>query len=164
MTPGLGVTVPSSFPNSLSLPATSREVAQFVALRAAACVGADYSNLALLTPDGNSLRLFHSPFLDADISARYTDVPLDAAYPIAVAVRHSRVVLLSDPDSYKEEFSGLVADTIAAGIQATASLPLYRFDGTPSRSDRVRVGRAHVLRPQARSRSSCRRVSLRGDS
>jgi serine phosphatase RsbU (regulator of sigma subunit) len=130
MTPGLGVTVPSSFPDSLPLPATGREVAQFVAVRAAACVGADYSNLALLTPDGNSLRLFHSPFLDAEISARYTDVPLDAAYPIAAAVRDSRVVLLSDLDAYKQEFPGLVADTVAAGIQATASLPLHRFDGT----------------------------------
>ena len=30
----------------------------------------------------------------------------------------------------RQEFPGLVADTIAAGIQATASLPLYRFDGT----------------------------------
>jgi serine phosphatase RsbU (regulator of sigma subunit) len=130
VTPGMGVTVPSSFPSSLALPATGREVAQFVALRAAACVGADYSNLALLTADGSSLRLFHSPFLDAEISARYTDVPLSAAYPIAVAARDSRVVLLSDLDSYQEEFPGLVADTIAAGIQATASLPLYRLDGT----------------------------------
>jgi serine phosphatase RsbU (regulator of sigma subunit) len=130
MTPGLGATAPSSFPNSLSLPATGKEVAQFLAQRAAACVGADYSNLALLTPDGNSLRLFHSSFLDAGIATRYTDVPLDAAYPIAVAVRDSRVVLLSDLDSYKPEFPGLVADTIAAGIQATASLPLHRFDGT----------------------------------
>ena len=42
----------------------------------------------------------------------------------------ARVVLLPDLDSYREEFSGLVADTVAAGIQATASLPLYRFDGT----------------------------------
>jgi len=130
LTPGVGIAVPSSFPSSLPLPATGREVAQFVALRAAACVGADYSNLALLTADGAALRLFHSPFLDDDIAARYTDVPLDAAYPIAVAARDSRVVLLSGLDSYQEEFSGLVADTIAAGVQATASLPLYRFDGT----------------------------------
>ena len=51
--------------SSLALPATGREVAQFVALRAAECVGADYSNLALLNPEGSSLRLFHSPFLDS---------------------------------------------------------------------------------------------------
>ena len=40
------------------------------------------------------------------------------------------MVLLPDLASYEEEFSGLVADTITAGVQATASLPLYRFDGT----------------------------------
>ena len=30
----------------------------------------------------------------------------------------------------RQSFPGLIADTTAAGIQATASLPLYRFDGT----------------------------------
>ena len=98
MTPGLRcLAVPSSFPNSLSLPATGREVAQFVALSAAACnVALSTPTSHCLLPNSNSLRLFHSPFLDADISARYTDVPLDAAYPIAVAVRIYRVVLLSE--------------------------------------------------------------------
>jgi hypothetical protein len=105
-------------------------VAHFVALRAAACVGADYSNLALLSADGSALRLFHSPFRDDDIAARYIDVPLDRPYPIAVAARDSRLVLLPDLGTYEREFPGLVADTIAAGVQATASLPLYRFDGT----------------------------------
>jgi serine phosphatase RsbU (regulator of sigma subunit) len=122
--------VPSAVLTSLDLPATGREVAQFVAIRAAACVGADYSNLALLDPDGRSLRLYHSPFLDRVLAAHYTDIPLDAAYPIAVAARDGRVVLLPDLDSYANEFSELVEDTVAAGVQATASLPLYRFDGT----------------------------------
>ena len=146
VTPELGIAVPSSFPSSIPLPATGREVALFVALRAAACVGADYSNLALLTADGDALRLFHNPFLDDDIAARYTDVPLDAAYPIAVAARDSRVVLLSDLDCYQDEFPGLVADTIAAGVEATASLPLYRFDGTLLGAIRVRLDRADILR------------------
>jgi serine phosphatase RsbU (regulator of sigma subunit) len=119
-----------SFPTSLPLPATGGEVAHFVALRAAACVGADYSNVALLDASGSSLRLFHGPFLDEEIAARYTDVPIGASFPIAVAARDSRVVLLPDIDSYEAEFPGLVADTIAAGVQATASLPLHRFDGT----------------------------------
>jgi serine phosphatase RsbU (regulator of sigma subunit) len=122
--------VPSTFPSSLPLPATGLQVAQFVALRAAACVGADYSNLALLSTDKNSLRLYHNPFLDSEIAARYTDVPLDAPYPIAAAARDDRVVLLPDLAAYEEEFSGLIADTTAAGVQATASLPLYRSNGT----------------------------------
>ena len=125
-----GVAVASAFAGRLLLPATGHEVAQFVALRAAACVGAEYSNLALVNSEGGSLRLFHSPFLDPDLEAQYTDVPLDAAYPIAAAAREGRVVLLPDLASYEREFSGLVADTTAAGIQATASMPLYRFDGT----------------------------------
>ena len=130
LTPGVGVALPQAFPRSLPLPATGLEVARFVALRAAACVGAEYSNLALLSSAGSSLRLYHNPFLDSDIADRYIDVPLDAPYPIAAAARGGRVVLLPDLDSYEEEFSGLVADTTAAGVQATASLPLYRFDGT----------------------------------
>ena len=128
--PVSGVPVASTLASPLSLPATGHEVAQFVALRAAACVGAEYSNLALLNADGSSLRLFHNPFLDGELAAQYSDVPLDGAYPVAVAAREGRVVLLPDLASYEKEFPGLVADTIAAGIQATASLPLYRLDGT----------------------------------
>jgi len=130
LSPASGVAVASAFARPLPLPATGLEVAQFVALRAAACVGAEYSNLALLNAEGSSLRLFHSPFLDPELEDRYIDVPLDAAYPIAAAAREGRVVLLPDLASYEKEFSGLRADTTAAGIQATASLPLYRFDGT----------------------------------
>jgi len=124
LTPAVGVAVPPSFPTSLPLPATGREVAHFVALRAAACVGADYSNLAPLTGDGNSLRLFHSPFFDVDLAARYTDISLDGPYPIAVAARDSRVVFLADLDSYREKFPGLVADTIAAGYRRR---PRFRY-------------------------------------
>ena len=105
-------------------------MAQFVAYRAAACVGADYANLALLDGDGTSLRLFHDSFLDRDMVGRYTDVAVDAAYPIAAAVREERVVLVPDLESYREQFPDIVADTIAAGVRASASVPLHRSDGT----------------------------------
>jgi serine phosphatase RsbU (regulator of sigma subunit) len=39
-------------------------------------------------------------------------------------------VLLSDIESYRAQFPSIVADTIAAGVRASASLPLYRSDGT----------------------------------
>jgi len=39
-------------------------------------------------------------------------------------------VLLSDIESYRVQFPDIVADTIAAGVRASASLPLYRSDGT----------------------------------
>jgi serine phosphatase RsbU (regulator of sigma subunit) len=105
-------------------------VAQFVAMRAAACVGADYSNLALIDTNATALRLFHNGFLASELADRYTDVPLDAPYPIAEAARTGRVVLVPDLASYRERFPAILADAVAAGVQATASLPLYRADGS----------------------------------
>jgi hypothetical protein len=128
--PAAGTPVPDRLPESLPLPATSAQVAQFVALRAAACVGADYANLALLNGAGTSLRIFHDASLQREIADRYTDVALDAGYPISAAVRERRVVLLPDIEAYRAQFPDIVEDTIAAGIQATASLPLYRSDGS----------------------------------
>jgi hypothetical protein len=49
-------------PDSLPRLASGAQIAQFVALRAAACVGADYSNLALLDKAGDSLRVYQGPF------------------------------------------------------------------------------------------------------
>ena len=126
----VGVEVPARLPGSLPLPATGREVAQYVALRAAACVGADYSNMALLDATGTALRLFHGTFLTPELADRYTDVPLSAPFPIAAAARSGRAVLLPDLASYGAQFPEILADTIAAGVQATASLPLHREDGT----------------------------------
>jgi hypothetical protein len=125
-----GVEVPDRLPGSLPLPATGGEIAQFVALRAAACVGADYSNVALFDAVRQSLRLFHGTFLTPEIADRYTDVPLGAPFPIAVAARTGKAVLLPDLASYRDRFPGILADTIAAGVEATASLALHREDGT----------------------------------
>src|SRR6476659_6262670 len=125
-----GVEVPDRLPGSLALPATGREIAQFVALRAAACVGADYSNMALFDAAEQSLRLFHGTFLTPAIADRYTDVPLSAPFPIAAAARSGSSVLLPDLASYRARFPEILADTVAAGVQATASLPLHREDGT----------------------------------
>jgi hypothetical protein len=40
-----GAVVPSSLPEDLPLSARGSDIAQLLALRSAACVGADYSNL-----------------------------------------------------------------------------------------------------------------------
>ena len=126
----VGVEVPARLPGSLPLPATGLEVAQYVALRAAACVGADYSNMAMLDAAGESLRLFHGTFLKPELADRYTDVPLTAPFPIAAAARSGQAVLLPDLAAYGAQFPEILADTIAAGVQSTASVPLHREDGT----------------------------------
>jgi serine phosphatase RsbU (regulator of sigma subunit) len=126
-----GTEVPDRLTDSLELPATALDIAQFIALRAAACVGADYSNIALLDMAGTSLRLFHGSFLEPAMADRYTDVPIAAPFPIAVAVRSGTPVFLPDLESYRERFPEILPDTVAAGVGATASLPLYRVDGSP---------------------------------
>lgn len=107
------------------------EMAQFVALRAGACIGADYSNFALLDrSDQRTIRLFHSNFLDTSIAHRYTEFDIDSHFPIAVAVRTGEVITLSGQDDYAEHFPDLWVDTLAAGVVATVSVPLIRADGT----------------------------------
>jgi serine phosphatase RsbU (regulator of sigma subunit) len=56
---------------------------------------------------------------------------VDAPYPIAVAARSGKPVLLPDLEAYGDRYPDIVDDTIAAGIAATASLPLQRADGSP---------------------------------
>jgi serine phosphatase RsbU (regulator of sigma subunit) len=127
-----GAAVPSSLSDVLPPSSRRMDIAQFVALRAAACVGADYSNLALIDPDDpTQLRVFHRPFLDPEMMERYLDIPLSAPFPIAAAVRDQRVVVLSGHADYLEQFPEVWEDTQAAGIRATCSLPLCRSDGSP---------------------------------
>ena len=95
--PGLGVEVGTLFPDSLPLPATGLEVAQFVSLRAAACVGADYSNLAMLGRahraglgwfGKNSLLLLPGAGSWFVLGSVVTDAPLGARPPGAALRAH----------------------------------------------------------------------------
>jgi hypothetical protein len=122
--------VPNPLPDSLPLPATSAQVAQVVAFRAAACVGADYANLALLDADGASLRLYHDVVTGGAGAARHTDVAIDAPYPVTAAIREDRAVLIDDAAGYRSQFPAAAAEAIASGVEALAALPLYRADGS----------------------------------
>ena len=129
-TPSGGTPVPNPLPDSLPLPATSAQVAQFVAFRAAACVGADYANLALLTDSGASLRLYDDIVSGREVAPRHTDVAIDAPYPITAAIREGRAVLIGDAAGYRSQFPGAAAEAAASGVEALAALPLYRADGS----------------------------------
>lgn len=117
---------------ALSQSKTGVAMAQFIALRAATCVGADYANFALLDRrDGRTIRLFHSLSLHPSIAHRYTEFDVDAPFPIAAAVRSGEVVVLAGAADYAARFPGMWTDTVNAGITATVSLPLIRADGSP---------------------------------
>jgi serine phosphatase RsbU (regulator of sigma subunit) len=121
-----GIEVPAPLPVAPPHSATAAEIAQYVALRAAACVGADFSNVALLDQAGASLRLFHGSYSDRGL----TEIPIEAPYPIAAAARTGDAIVLSSRTAYQERFPELLKETLATGIQAAVSLPLYREDGS----------------------------------
>ena len=98
------------------------------ALRAAACVGADYSNMALLDAVGQSLRLFHGTFLAPEIADRYTDVPLSAPRAIAAAARSGKAAsCFRISASYGSQFPEILADADRRRhLQAAASVHFHR--------------------------------------
>ena len=55
---------------------------------------------------------------------------MDAPFPIAAAARSGKTILVPDLHAYEVEFPEILLDTVAAGVQATASIPLHRADGT----------------------------------
>ena len=98
------------------------DMAQFVALRAASCIGAEYSNFALLDrTDHRTIRLFHSSFLDESIAHRYVEFDIDSVFPIAAAIRTRQTINLSGPDDHAEEFAELWAMAAAPWSLATLS-------------------------------------------
>lgn len=125
-----GAQVPAPVPEALPLPATNAQVAQFIAFRAAACVGADHANLALLLDDGQTLRVYVDPLHLHPEDDRHIDVGVGDPFPIATAVRDDRAVLLEDVDDYREQFPRVVDATLIAGVEASAALPLHRSDGS----------------------------------
>ncbi len=124
-----GIDVPRVLP--LAAPLRGAAIAQFVALRAAACVGADYSNLGILSNEQPQLmRLFHGSFLDPEVAARYIDMPIDSRYPITQAVHANETIVLNGEADYLNRFPGMWSETIAVGVRATVSMPLHPSDGS----------------------------------
>ena len=112
--------------------AESAEIlAERVAALAAPAVGADFSNLALLSEDGRSLRLYHGEVLDRGIAARWSQVPVEDPIPLADAVRTGGPVYVPTPEENAHRYPLLAADTDSAGLAATASIALADRRGEP---------------------------------
>lgn len=126
-----GNDVPRALPRRPAAPLTGAAIAQFVALRAAACVGADYSNLAIVNvASPGTMRLYHGTFLHPDVAARYVDLPIDQRFPITRAVHDDETIVLDGEDDYRSRFPDVWAETVEVGVRATVSMPLHRNDGS----------------------------------
>jgi signal transduction histidine kinase/PAS domain-containing protein len=83
------------------------------------------TGLVLLTSaDGTQLKLAGAHGYPAGFEARFAGLPLDAALPIAAAVREQRAVYVEDAEAGVRAYPDLAAVYAATGAGATAALPL----------------------------------------
>jgi LuxR family maltose regulon positive regulatory protein len=101
---------------------TTDAIAELVALDLAALVGADYSTVALI--DGAVLRVSHHQFLDEAIAIRYTTLPFDDSTPLGTASRTARPVIMTSLASYTQQYSHMLPDVIASGLDAAVAYPI----------------------------------------
>ena len=110
---------------------TPRDVALAVAEVGSDAADASFSHLALLDADNDWVRIARGSPLDQDIADRWDEFPLSAQTPSCEAMLTGRPVLLGSPQVIGERYPNLLADTLAASLMATASLPLHAANGTP---------------------------------
>lgn len=122
--------------SALAGASTVDEVAAAVADTLAPTLGAAFSNVAVLTPDGCELRLFQPTAMNDSVAARWVSVPIDDSTPLGRAVSTGTAVHCADPDVLETQFPSGAADAARIGIQALAAFPLSE----PGRETRAAIG------------------------
>ena len=114
---------------ALSGAVTPLDVATALAEEGASAAGASFSNLAILDAATDQVRAIHHSSAGSDIVARWTEFRLDTPTPLCEAMQSGLPVLLESLDVIGTRFPNMRADTLAAGLSATASLPLAAANG-----------------------------------
>jgi GAF domain-containing protein len=135
----------------LSAATTVQQVSAVITTTGRALLGAAFANLALVDPDARHLDIVHSPPLPPEMDERYSRVSLSEWLPLSRAVTTGQPVLLSDHDDVFEQYPSLLADTVAAGLVATASVPLFLADRTTAGAIGIAWDTAYDFNPIARS-------------
>ena len=122
--PAAGLHALSDFARGLALADTASAVAQCVLHLVPSVLDASFANLALLEPEHDHVVFIHPPSVPVEVAERFASLPLSARTPLTDAVRDTRTILLVELDEYRRNYPELVDDTVAAGLAATASVPL----------------------------------------
>lgn len=112
---------------ALSGAVTPLDVAVALAEEGASAAGATFSNMAVR--DEGRTWAIHGAGLAAEAAERWSELRDDPATPLHDAIRQARPILLGSIEALEAAYPHLVADTVAAGLTATASLPLRMADG-----------------------------------
>lgn len=110
---------------------SATEVAVAVATCGASAAGASFANLAVLDPDAKRVRAVHAAELDPEVAARWSEFGIDEATPLCEAILTGEPVLLPSEGAIGAAYPHLLSDTLSAGLQATASLPLLGTNDVP---------------------------------
>ncbi len=117
-----------SYAQALAVAATTDDIAEAVVSLLPGALDAGFANLALLDADGSRVTMHHPPSLPPDMAARYSVLMVDRGIPLTDVIRNRRTVILPDEAAYRADYPELLADTRAAGLSATASVPLVADD------------------------------------
>jgi serine phosphatase RsbU (regulator of sigma subunit) len=109
--------------------ASPPEVAAALAEQGSVAAGASFSNMAVLTPDTQRVRVVHGSVMDSAIAARWEEFALSEPTPLCEAMVQRRPVLVESVVALERRYPDMVADTAAASIAATASYPLLSAAG-----------------------------------
>ncbi len=117
---------------ALSQAETTAEVAQVIAEAGAVAAAAHFANIAMVNPDperpGTAI-LYNASSLDQSVAQRYAVIPLDDTTPLGMVMGSGGEVWLGSLADVGARYPGLLADTVASGLEATASIALPGRDG-----------------------------------
>jgi GAF domain-containing protein len=112
----------------LSAVSTVEQVARVVTTSGRDVLGAAFANIAVVDDDQRHLDIVHSPPLPPDMAARYGRIVLSADLPLAHAVTRGETILVPDLASFRDRYPHILDDTMKAGLESTASVPLFSAD------------------------------------
>lgn len=135
----------------LSAVSTVEHVARVVTTTGREVLGATFANIAVVDADHRHLDIVHFPPLPAEIAQRYSRIALSDDVPLAHAITRGETILVPDLGTVRNRYPHLVDDTIAAGLEATASIPLLRADRTVVGAVGVGWSGPMVFTPMVRS-------------
>lgn len=125
-----GLAALAQLSNALNGAVNTEEVCRLVVRGADSVVGASFANVALVDTDAKVLRVISPDDIDPDIERRWRTLPLDASRtPFHDVCNSGEAVFVLDTEERRGRYPHMVEDTLAAGLEATAALPLIDADG-----------------------------------
>jgi PAS domain S-box-containing protein len=116
------------YAQALARAGTTQAVADAAIAHLPAALNAGFANLALLEAETGWVTLIQPSSMPREVADRYRRSSLHSRTPLTDAIRERRIVVVEDVDDYRRRYPDLVADTQAAGLVSTASVPLVIGD------------------------------------